>query len=191
MQSALYVASDDNFEVSLTVVAQEGHFIADGKIDKVSVISKLTLTPSNTDALDNTYEYTLTGSKASLTGSISKNRMGINLSSRIENFAQLGEAQSLTLTMGETTYEYTLENVCPTDCDGASALEIAYARFQEEIDAALAENSFDRECYVKLVDKADDGKYFWYVSFIKDKGDYWSAIVDPQTKEVIHARKSK
>lgn len=192
MQTALYTATDDSFDVSLSVIKQEEHFIADGKIDKTTVISTLTLAPHDVDALTNTYEYTIKGSKSSATGSISKNKLGINLACKIENIADLGDLESLTLTLGETSIEYTLTNLCPADCNGEEALEIAYTHYQEKIDAALANNSFDRECYVKLLTQAEeDGKYYWYVSFIKDKGDYWSAIVDPQTKEVVNARESK
>ena len=190
MQNALYTASDDNFDVTLSVIKQEENFIADGNTDKVMEISTLTLTPRDTDALKNTYEYTLKGSKSSATGSISKNKLGINLACKIENFSELGDLESLTLTLGETSIEYTLTNICPADCDGNEALGIAYTHYQERIDSALTDKSFDRECYVKLITK-DDDKCFWYVSFIKDKGDYWSAIVDPQTKEVINTRESK
>ncbi len=192
MQNALYTANDDNFDVALSVITQEEHFIADGKTDKVMEISTLTLSPRNVDTLSNTYEYTLKGSKSSATGSISKSRLGINLACRIENYSELGELESLTLTLGETSLEYKLTNICPVECNGDNALQIAYSHFQEKIDLALADNSFDRECYVKLINKSEDNdKYLWYVSFIKDKGDYWSAIVDPQTKEVVNSRESK
>ena len=192
MQNALYTASDDNFDVALSVITQEENFIADGKTDKVMEISMLTLTPHNASALSNTYEYTLKGSKASATGNISKNKLGINRACKIENYSELGDIESLTLTLGETSVEYTLANICPEECDGKNALEIAYTHYQEKIDQALKSKSFDRECYVKLLNQTgEDGKYYWYVSFIKDKGDYWSAIIDPQTKEVINARESK
>ena len=192
MQNALYTATDDNFDVSLSVITQEEHFIADGKTDAIMEISTLTLTPHNVETLSNTYAYTIKGSKSSATGSISKNKLGINLACKVENISELGELESLTLTLDETSIEYTLANICPAECDGESALEIAYAHYQEKIDTALADNSFDRECYVKLLTQTEEeGKYFWYVSFIKDKGDYWSAIVDPQTKEVVNARESK
>ena len=192
MQNALYTASDDNFDVSLSVITQEEHFIADGKTDKVMEICTLTLAPHNADTLSNTYEYTIKGSKSSATGNISKNKLGINLACKIENVSDLGDIESLTLTLGEDNLEYTLANLCPEECNGENALEIAYTHYQEKIDAALANNSFDRECYVKLLTQTEEeGKYYWYVSFIKDKGDYWSAIVDPQTKEVVNARESK
>ena len=192
MQNALYTASDDNFDVSLSIIMQEEHFIADGKTDKVMNVSTLTLTPHNADALSNTYEYTLKGSKSSATGSISKNRLGINLACKIENIADLGDLESLTLTLNETSLEYSLSNICPAECNAENALEIAYNHYKEKIDTSLADNSFDRECYVKLITQTEeDGKYFWYVSFIKNKGDYWSVIVDPQTKEVVNARESK
>ncbi len=192
MQNSMYTANDENFDVTLSVITQEEHFIADGKTENVMEISTLVLTPHNVDLLSNTYEYTLTGSQSSVSGSISKNRLGINLACKINDISTLGDLQKLTLTLGENSIEYELTDICPEEVDGSGALEIAYNHYQQKIDAAFESKTFDRECYVKLITQTEEeGKYYWYVSFIKDKGDYWAAVVDPQTKEVVNARESK
>ena len=79
-----------------------------------------------------------------------------------------------------------------TEIDNIKALEIAVSAFQTEIDAAIAEGGFDRETYVKLVrnDHDPNGGYYWFVSFIKDKDDYWAALIDSKTGEVVSTRKS-
>lgn len=192
MQQGLYMASDDNFDVALSVVNQEEHFIADGKIEGVNIVSTLTLTPHDLNSLNNTYEYTLTGSLSSATGTIAKNKLGINLACKIQDIASLGELQTLAVKSGETTYEYLLADKCPAEMNGENALEIAYTHFKEKIDTALNDNTFDRECYVKVLSQSkEEDKYYWYVSFIKDKGDYWAAVIDPESKSVVNARESK
>mgnify|MGYP006990257889 CR=1 FL=1 len=129
----MYTANDENFDVTLSVITQEEHFIADGKIafvlnkryipivfafflglgdelyitfsvkrlgfksgktENVMEISTLVLTPHNVDLLSNTYEYTLTGSQSSVSGSISKNRLGINLACKINDISTLGDLQN-------------------------------------------------------------------------------------------------
>lgn len=192
MQQGLYTATDDNFDVTLNLVNQEEFFIADGKVNSTALQSTLTLTPHNVGDLTKTYEYTLKGDTASVSGTISKSRLGINLACKVNDIASIGNIQTLTLVDGENSVEYQLSNVCPAEFSGQDALQVAYTHFQEKIDTALDSNSFDRECYVKFLDQSDiDGKYYWYVSFIKDKGDYWAAVIDSQTKTVVSARESK
>ncbi|MCI8944238.1 MAG: hypothetical protein HFE33_01010 [Clostridia bacterium] len=192
MQEGLYTAADDNFDVTLSVINQEEHFIADGKVGGIMLLSTLTLTPHSTDSLSKTYEYTLTGDVSSVSGTVSKSRLGINLACKITDISSVGKIQSLTLKEGETSIEYQLTDICPAEFGAQNALEVAYTHFQQKIDPALDDNSFDRECYVKLLGQGEkDGKYYWYVSFIKDKGDYWAAVIDPETKAVVSARESK
>ena len=70
------------------------------------------------------------------------------------------------------------------------ALEIAASAFKAEIDAAVAAGGFDRETYVKLVrnDHDPEGGFYWFVSFIKDRDDYWAALIDSVTGEVVSTR---
>lgn len=193
MQTGLYTANDENFDVKLTTTTQEELFIADGKANAQIELSVLTIVPSNTANLSKTYEFTLTGANSSVSGTIKKSRLGINLLCNVEDIKNIGVPQTLTLKDGDDTYTFQLENKCANITDGNKALEIAYNHYQERIDAALEENTFDRECYVKLLSQTNENnepEYFWYVSFIKDKNDYWATIIDPITKEVVSSRES-
>ncbi|MDE6189502.1 MAG: hypothetical protein K2G37_04380 [Clostridia bacterium] len=193
MQTGLFVANDDNFDVKLTTTTQEELFIADGKVDSKVDLATLTILPRSAADLSKTFEYTLEGSLSSASGSIAKSRLGINLVCNIDNMASVGEPKTLTLSEGEDTFTLEFVNVCADITDGNGALNIAYTHFQEKIDAALAEDSFDRECYVKLLCQTNDAnetEYFWYVSFIKNKRDYWAAIVNPTTDEIVSSRES-
>ena len=193
MQTGLYIASDDDFDVKLSTTTQEELFIADGKASAQVEMNLLTVVPHDATNLSKTYEFTLEGSNSSISGTISKSRLGINLICNVEDLKNIGEPKTLILKDGDQTYTFQLENKCADITDGKGALEIAYNHYQEKIDAALNENTFDRECYVKLLSQTNENneaEYFWYVSFIKDKNDYWATIIDPTTNEVVSSRES-
>ena len=193
MQTGLYTANDENFDVKLTTTTQEELFIADGKANAQIELNILTIVPSNAANLSKSYEFTLTGTNSSVSGTITNSRLGINLLCNVEDMKNIGEPKTLTLKDGDNTYTFQLENKCANITDGNGALEIAYTHYQEKIDAALEDKTFDRECYVKLLSQTNENnepEYYWYVSFIKDKNDYWATIIDPITKEVVSSRES-
>lgn len=192
MQQSLYVASDDDFSVKITTMKQEELFIADGKADNLVTLTVLSVIPKDASKLNSTFEYTLEGDKEKLTGSIAKSKLGISLNAKISDMDKIGTPVTLTLTEGENSYVFELKDMLSDYISGEEALKVAYEHFQTDIDDALSTDSFERESYVKLITHRDstDGEYFWYVSFIKDKSDYWSAIVNPTTGEVVSSRKN-
>ena len=59
MQTGLYTANDENFDVKLTTTTQEELFIADGKANAQIELNILTIVPSNAENLSKSYEFTL------------------------------------------------------------------------------------------------------------------------------------
>ncbi len=196
MQTGYYIAEDDNFDVKLSSTRQEELFIADGKADAKKDITLLTLTPKDSANLSKTYEYTLTGDKSSVSGSITKSRLGINMSCKIQNAAEIGAPKTLEIKEKDTEntpVKLELQDKCPAQTDANAALEIAYTHYKDAIDQAINSKTFDRECYVKLLCQSqgsDEPEYYWYVSFIKDKNDYWSVIINPENKEIVSSREN-
>lgn len=191
-QKTLYTATNEDFDVKLSTTKQEELFIADGKVDKLVDMTILSVMPKDAADLNKTYEYTLSGENEKLTGSITKSKLGAMFIAKVSDIEKIGAPLTLTLTEGENSYTFELENKLEGMISAEEALEKGYNHFKEEIDSALATDTFDREGYVKLITKRGsvDGDYYWYVSFIKDKSDYWSAIIDPVTGEVISSRKN-
>lgn len=191
-QKTLYTASNEDFDVRLSTTRQEELFIADGKVDKLVDMTILTVMPKDAADLNKTYEYVISGDKETLTGSIAKSKLGAMLIAKVSDIDKIGAPLTVTLTEGDNTYTFELENKLDGIISAEEALEKGYEHFKEDIDSALATDTFDREGYVKLITKRGsvDGDYYWYVSFIKDKSDYWSAIIDPATGEVVSSRKN-
>lgn len=190
-QYMYYYGATEDFEVSVTGVNREELFISDGKVGELKDSVKLSLRPLKPALLNYEYTYVLTGESGTLQGSLQKDSFGVSSSAELTDLNSVGAIRSVTITYGENVKEVALENAV-TEIDNKKALEIAVSAFQTEIDAAIAEGSFDRETYVKLVrnDHDPNGGYYWFVSFIKDKDDYWAALIDSKTGEVVSTRKS-
>ena len=165
-QYMYYFGATEDFEVSVTGVNREELFISDGKVGELKDSVKLTLRPLKPALLNFEYTYVLTGESGTLQGSLEKDSFGVSSSASLTDIASIGAIRSVTVTYGDA--------------------------FKAEIDAALAEGEFGRETYVKLVrnDHDPNGGYYWFVSFIKDRDDYWAALIDSKTGEVVSTRKS-
>ena len=188
-QYMYYYGGTQDFEVSVTGVNKEELFISDGKVGEMKDSVKLTLRPLKPALLNYEFSYTLTGEAGTLQGSLEKDSFGVSSSAELTDIASIGALQSVTITYGEEVTEAALENAV-TEIDNKRALEIAASAFKAEIDAAVAAGGFDRETYVKLVrnDHNPEGGFYWFVSFIKDRDDYWAALIDSVTGEVVSTR---
>lgn len=190
-QYMYYFGQTEDFEAEVTGVNREELFISDGEVGEKKDVVTLSIRPLKPAMLNYEYSYTITGESGTLQGSLEKDSFGVSSSARLENIADIGKIISVTLTYGENTAEIALENAI-TEIDNVKALEIAYTAFQAEIDEAVANGGFGRETYVKIVrnDHSPEGGYYWFVSFIKDRDDYWAALIDSKTGEVVSTRKS-
>lgn len=188
-QYMYYYGGTQDFEVSVTGVNKEELFISDGKVGEMKDSVKLTLRPLKPALLNYEFSYTLTGEAGTLQGSLEKDSFGVSSSAELTDIASIGALQSVTITYGEEVTEAALENAV-TEIDNKRALEIAASAFKAEIDAAVAAGGFNRETYVKLVrnDHDPEGGFYWFVSFIKDRDDYWAALIDSVTGEVVSTR---
>lgn len=193
MQTALFVAADDDYNVKISTMKQEELFIADGIADNPVPITVLSVIPKDAAKLNVSLDYTIQGESESLTGTLAKSKLGISLNAKLSDIDKIGKPVTLTLSDGTNTKTFELTDMFTDIISGDEALKAAYEHFKNDIDASLSDkDSFDRECYVKLITNRDssDGEYFWYVSFIKDKSDYWSVIVNPANGEILSSRKN-
>lgn len=191
-QYMYYFGKTEELEAELIGVNKEELFISDGKVGTLVDEVRLSLRPLKPAMLDKEYTYVLTGESGMLSGALSKDNFGVTFAAQLQGVEEIGKVLSVTFTDGEgKVTEVALENAV-TEIDNKAALQIAAESFKAEIDAALAEGDFNRETYVKLVrnDHDPEGGFYWFVSFIADRDDYWAALIDSKTGEVISTRKS-
>lgn len=177
-QSALYSGQNDNMQVIFNTTTQEDLFIADGKVGKIVTINKLTLNPMGADMTTKQFTYSLEGEKGKLSGAFEKSKLGTNFVATIDSIEEIGALTKIVVTYDETPHEITLVNILADSINSTKALEIAYEAFKEKIDASIENKTFEREVYIKVVeDTLNEDSYYWFVSFIAAKDDYWSALI--------------
>ena len=187
-QDAVYVGSDEAFEVSFVTGEAEKLIVIDGEVGEMAPFATLTVTPLSSALFNNTYTYLLKGESGEKSGDLAKDVIGATFSADLENAKEIGKVQSVTIIA-----EGISENVVDltNKLDGAlswqEALAIAEKELAEAITAESDTGALPREIYVKLVNALSDADapYYYYVSFIKSSSDYWALLLDPMTGEVI------
>ena len=187
-QEAVYVGSDDSFDVSFVTGEAEKLIVIDGEVGEMAPFATLTVTPLAFALFNNTYTYLLKGESGERSGNLTKDVIGASFSADLENAKEIGKVQSVTI-IAEGISENLVE--LTNKLDGAlswkEALAIAEKELAEAITAESDTGALPREIYVKLVNALSDADapYYYYVSFIKSSSDYWALLLDPMTGEVI------
>lgn len=192
-QSACYTGSDENFDVTLTTLAQEEAFIADGKVG--NVVTRTTLSVKPKAAVDKEMSYSLQSESGKKEGELSKNVLGSAYIAEIEGLSDLGVPTTVVITVGsgdETTeYTVTLADRMADVIDADEAVMTAYGYYKQQLDAEIAsEDGWQREIFVRFVNdrKDSESKYYWYVAFVADRNDDMAVLIDPATKEIVNSR---
>jgi hypothetical protein len=112
---------------------------------------------------------------------LERNPHGTNFAYDIEKLIDADKPLALTLFIGETAQEFTLENAMPEDAiNWERALEIATDEARTQIKDA---GRF--ECFVKIVESpVKDAGSFWYIRFVPEKGNNFFVVIDPTGKVV-------
>ena len=192
-QTALYTGQTDNAYVTIGTLDREKVLVADGEVGEMesstTVIATLPELPDGS-----TFTYVLTGSGGKAEGALAPGVIGAKLIAKISDVSALGTLTELTVTDSaspDEPYVFELTNEMSGAIAPADALVRAYEHFKTEVDAELAsEDGMQREIYVRFVDgKTDrDSDYYWYVSFVADRGEDMSVLLDPVSGEVVTSR---
>lgn len=190
MQTQLFVGVNENFNASIITCKQEETFIADGKVGKLKTETVMTIQPKNTETLNKKVDFMLVGEKASLEGKLTKDKIGIELCANIENIETLGKIVKVTLTYDGKAQDVVLKNRLDGMITPTAALKSAYGKFKTEIDTLMESKKFEKEVYIKVVEDKQVGgdNCYWFVSFIENSDEYWSALIDIKTGEVLNSK---
>ena len=187
-QDAVYVGANEDFGASFVTGEAEKLIVIDGKVGETARFATLTVTPLSSSLYNNTYTYVLKGEKGEKTGDLVKDVIGATFSAEVEKVEEIGRITSC-LVVAEGILESEVELL--DKMDGAltwrEALALAEKALEEEITAESDTGNLPREIYVKLVNAlgSSDAPYYYYVSFMKSPSDYWAALLDPVTGEIV------
>lgn len=192
-QSACYTGSDDEFEITLSTLSQEEAFIADGKTG--NIVTRTTLVVKPASVTDAQMKYCLQSESGKTEGVLSKNVLGSAYIAEISDMSALGVPASVVITVGEgddaTEYAITLQDRMADVINADEAVKTAYEYYKQQLDAEIAsEDGWQREVFVRFVNdrKDKESKYYWYVSFVRDRNEDMSVLIDPATKEIVNGR---
>ena len=192
-QTALYTGQTENAYVTIGTLDREKVFVTDGEAGELETVTTVIASlPSMSD--ESTYAYVLEGESGKVEGTMTPSVIGAKLIAKIADASALGALVKLTITDSaapDTPFTFELTDKMADAIAPGDALVKAYEHFKSEIDAELAsEDGMHREIYVRFVNgKTDrDSEYYWYVSFVADRGDDMSVLLDPISGEVVTSR---
>ena len=192
-QTACYTGAAEEFDVTLTTLSQEEAFIADGKVG--NVVTRTTLVVKPAAAEDAQYTFSLESESGKIEGALSKNVLGSAYIADIADLSAICNPSTLVITKGsgEDAAQYAIEltDRMADVINSEEAVKTAYDYYKQQIDAEIAsEDGWQREIFVRYVNDRKDAesKYYWYVSFVADRNDDMSVLIDPVTKEIVNSR---
>ncbi|MBO4535103.1 MAG: hypothetical protein J5755_04125, partial [Clostridia bacterium] len=147
MQETLYTAENANFRVSLTSGRSESLFVADGKVTDVKDYATLTIVPLHVDLYNDAYCYTLVGSTGTTQGTLDKDNFGASFEGAVTEWDKVGTPKTLTITYGDHSEEFTLQDRMEGYITGKEAERIAHDTIQAKLDA----DDHERETYVRFI----------------------------------------
>lgn len=183
----LYTGETTNFAVAIVRGRREENFIADGTTGELIDFSTIKITPLHMDLFNKQYSYTLKGVDNEIEGELSKDMFGVSFSAEIKDIDTIGDIVNVTIKSKDIEETIELNNKLKDMLDWEDVLSIAEGEFKEKIESELeSEEGFNREIHIKFINNRTDrnSPYYWYLSFISSRNNYWAILIDPETGTV-------
>ena len=182
IQHEFYHGKSANFEVKICSGKSEVLFIADGVTNDCKDFSTITVIPSSVDLYNHEYTFTITGENGETSGSLVKDSFGAYYQADIDSSA-VGKITSVKLSYGKNNEELEVTNMLEGKVDGMKALEVVKEALKERLEA----DNKDREIYIRMINNSNkpESEYYWYVAFIANPTDYFSALVSPDDGTIV------
>lgn len=190
-ETKLYTADSEDYFAELRLVDGEDVTALDGKVGEKSVKYIFKLKPKKLDMMNGEYSVTISGDKGSENIKIEKDVMGMSYSAKLMNIDKAGVPSRLTIVYNDKNFEMELADMMKDiTCDSKKAVEIAYNELKDALKDDLTKKEFLREVTVRYINNSKDATspYYWYVSMLKSKDDYFAVLIDPKDGKVINKK---
>lgn len=183
----MFVAEDDNFYLEIVSGKKEKSLVADGEVGEMTSYCSLSVTPVKYDMIGKVMSFKLVGEKGEFSGECSKSIVGISHIAQITDFEKLGKLNSIAIVVGDTKFEYKLQNITEKALNYEKAVESVYQNCKQEIENMFDGNKFKSEIYVKIAcDKSKNPKkYYWFVNVVENSDNMLCILVDMETGKLI------
>lgn len=193
IETKLYTSDSEDYFAELRLVDGENVTNLDGKVGEKSINYIFKLKPKKLDMMNGEYSVTITGDKGSEAVKIEKDVMGISYSAKLSSMENVGTPSRLTVVYNDKNFEMELADMMKDiTCDAKKAIEIAYNELKDELKDDFTKKEFLREVTVRYINNRKDtsSPYYWYVSMIKSKDEYFAVLVNPKDGCVINKKVS-
>lgn len=191
METKLYTADSEDYFAELRLVDGENVTTLDGKVGEKSVNYIFKLKPKKLDMMNGEYSITITGDKGSEAVKIEKDVMGMSYSAKLANIDKAGIPSRLTIVYNDKNFEMELADMMKdVTCDAKKAVEVAYNELKDNLKDDFTKKEFLREITVRYINNRKDASspYYWYVSMIKSKDEYFAVLINPKDGSVINKK---
>lgn len=181
----LFVGKSGNVLATYTTGQREQDYIMDGKKTALTDFGVLTLHLSS--PIEQAPAFKLTVNQTTFEGVLEQNPYDGTYV--FDTLCQTDDNAQIELYIKQL--EQTIKLVCVSANWSASyqdALTIFSQKYQKELDSHSSRGNLNAEVYIKIVssNKSLDNIY-WYVLCVCESGDMYSALIDPNTKEIIQS----
>ena len=181
----LFVGKSGNVLATYTTGQREQDYIMDGKKTALTDFGVLTLHLSS--PIEQAPEFKLTINQTTFEGVLEQNPYDGTYV--FDTLCQADDNAQIELYIKQ--FEQTIKLVCVSanwSTNYQDALTIFSQKYQKELDLHSSRGNLNAEVYIKIVssNKSIDNIY-WYVLCVCESGDMYSALIDPNTKEIIQS----
>lgn len=183
LSQILFAADGQTFFATLTGGEREEPYIHDGQTATKQPFSVLCVTFFES-IKDDTIPVVLTINNQTFQGELERNPFNTNYMTDFEKIL-LPEDQ-ITLQIGETTVEFECKSNS-FETDSQKAIDIAIENLNDQLMEQFSNNSFNAECYLKIINNPFQNKnvYYWFFTVRTADKTIGTIVIDTMSNNVL------
>jgi len=185
----LFVATDNNYTVTLSSGLRESNYCFDGIVGEKTNFAILSLFRNDGKNLaKDTYSYTVTIGEENITGFLEKSEIDNSYSVDLQVAIPTESIIKAQISFTGYSFNQELQNIsCQFNVDNNTAISIANEQLKSNIENIVNSNS-NIEVVTKILcdnSASDISNYYWYVGVIATSGDTLGILIDANSGEIL------
>lgn len=180
--------SQDNISASLVCGHREKVYIANGYATELIEFGVLTFVINDAQIDENLAQFELTVGTNKYSGDLQKNPFDLSYMADIKKIVDCSQNITATLILGDKKIDIKLVDVTKDfKIKTTDVYKLIAKKMKGEIGEFVINKTFQGEVYIKIINDADInvGDYYYYVCILGRNGTRVSAVVSPETSEIL------
>lgn len=187
IRKCIFVGECEDFECSLILGEREKNYIVNGYSGDCVEFGIISFDFQEKESLESG-NFALTVGTEKISGDLKINPIDNTLVADIKKTFDCDKKVYAKICMGK--YEKELQLKCVNNnwkVQSEDVYNILSQKLKKEVSSFVASNTFEGEVYIKILNDKDINvsDYYWFVNIIGRNGNRLSAIISPQTKEIL------